>query len=502
MSLRLDGLIRVSQANGRDGDSFRSPDQQRKLCEQTAAALGGEVVLWHEGIGRSGKTMDRDDVDAALERIRAGLTDGIIVAWLDRFSRAPVREALAIYDEVTNAGGRVIAADMAGLDPRDPTGEMALTIQLAVARMQWRKAADRNEQSRREAIADGKAIGRAPFGYRFKDPTPKGKGHGVLDSRLVPDEDRAPIVHELFERKAGGATWLELARWLDTVAPKPNGGHWARSTVSTMIRCRTYLGTVYHGENEKAGAHDPIVSPALWRRAQNGAGRRTPRGTYLLSGLARCAGCGRTLRGSKLGRKPHKGRTAPPPRVYTCATTGCKARSTIVADRLDAEVTRQFFAHLDAFHVRAVDDAELDATRTDVEDRRAEVERIAAVIPTHPSAIAAHQGTLEAAERALVEAEDRFHDVTASLAEDGPDARELRTDWPTLTLDERREILRAGVDAVLVRRAPSPTAKPPAADRALVLFRGSAPSLIGHRAPLRAWTWDDDPASLAAVLTL
>lgn len=497
---RLDMVVRVSRKDGRDGDSFRSPGQQREACERVAAAIGAKIVTEHEGIGRSGKTMQRADIDAALDRIRAGQTDGIVVAWLDRFSRAPVRDTLAVYEDIRAAGGSIIAADMAGLDPSDPTGEMALTVQLAVARMQWRKTAERYEQTRAEAIADGKAVGGAPFGYLYRDPTPTGRGHGVRDSRLVIDPERAAILRELFDRKADGATWTELTRWLDTAAPKPNGGHWARSTVVGMIRCRTYLGEVSHGPYNKQGAHEAIVTPALWRRAQNKPGRRTPRGTYLLSGLARCAGCGRRLRGSKLGRKPNKGRKAPPPRVYTCDTTGCESRSTIVVDRLDTEVVGQFFDHLDTFHVRAVDDAELDAARSEVEQRTASVEQLAAVVPTHPAAISAHQAALEAEERALVEAEDRLHDLTASLATDGPDVRELRADWPNLALDERREILRAGIDAVLVRRGPSPGAKLPAADRTLVLFRGIAPEgLNGRSGPVTTWTWDHDPASLAAA---
>ncbi len=121
-------------------------------------------------------------------------------------------------------------------------------------------------------------------------------------------------------------------------------------------------------------------------------------------------------------------------------------------------------------------------------------------MPSHPTAVAAHQAALEDAERALVEAEDRVHDLTASLTAEGPDVRELRDDWPSLTLAERREILRAGIDAVLVRRGPSPTAKPPAADRILVLFRGTAPAeLNGRPRPITTWTWDDDPGSLAAA---
>jgi site-specific DNA recombinase len=491
---RLDGLIRVSQIAGREGESFRSPTQQREACERWAAANGAEIVAWQKAVGRSGKTMDRADVDAALERIRASQTDGVIVAWLDRFSRAPVAEALGVYNDISNAGGQVVAVDMAGLNPNDATGEMALTVMLSVNRMQWRKVAERYDQTRREAIADGKAIGGAPFGYRFKDPTPNGRGRGIRDSRLVVHPGEAKIVRELFERKVGGSTWLELSRWLDAVAPKPNGGRWARNTARSMIMRKTYLGQVRHGPHVKTGAHEPIVSTALWRQAQNKPGRRTPRGTYLLSGLVRCAGCARRMRGTTLGRGAGH--------VYSCDDAECTARSTITVGKLDAEVSDQFLRHLDAFHVRAVDDGELDEAGVEVGRRTEQLEALAAVIPSHPTAVAAHQTALQAAERELIEAEDHLQEITALLSAKGPDVRELREDWPSLTLGEKREILRAGIDAVLVRRGPSPTAKPPAAERILVLFRSTAPVGLadkGRSGPVTTWTWDDDPSSLTAA---
>ena len=495
-SLRLDALVRVSQRNGRDGDDFRSPDQQRDVVRQWAQANGARVVLEHEAIDVSGKTMQRPDVDAALERIRDGETDGVIVAWLDRFSRAPVDEALRVYREIQEAGGQVVAADMAGLNPDDPTGEMALTTMLAVGRMQWRQRANRWDMSRADAIADGKAIGGAPFGYRFTDPTPKPSGNGVLDSRLVPDEQTAPLVRELFERKAAGASWLELARWLDTVAPKPNRGHWARSTVADIIGRRTYLGEVHHGDHALPGAHRPLVSPALWRQAQNEPGQRTPRGTYLLSGLVRCSGCGRRMRASSGGRSRK-------PAVYTCATRSCPTKSTVTVDRLDTEAVEQLFARLEDFHVRAVDDAGLAAAQHTVAELEENVRRLAAITPSHPAAVEAHQAALSDAESALVEAEDRLHELGAARAKAGPDMHVLRADWPTMTVAERRHVLRAEIQGVLVRRASSRTfPHAPLSDRVRVLFAGEVPDGLldnGRSGPVIGWGWSGDGDPVASV---
>jgi site-specific DNA recombinase len=492
-TLRLDAAIRVSQRDGREGEEFRSPEQQREICLRCAESNSAEIVAWHHAIDVSGKTMKRDDIDAALERMRSGQTDGLVVAWLDRFSRAPVGEALRAYDDISAAGGKVIAADMAGIDPRDPTGELALTVMLGVNRMQWRRIADRWEMTRSDAIKAGKAIGGAPYGYRFADPTPRTRGRGVVDSRLVPDERTAPLLRELFTRRTDGATWLELARWLDKVDPKPPPAHWRRSTVAGIISRRTYLGEVRSGPFVNAGAHEPLVTPALWRQAQRPPGRRTPRGTYLLTGLVRCSGCGRRMRSTTGGRGSK-------PATYSCQTAGCELRyTTVTVERLDAEVTDQFFAHLDAFHVQPVNDGDIEAARAAVEIRGGELDRLAAVIPAHPRAVEAHQAALRDAEQALAEAEDRLTQLVASTA-NADAARELRSDWPGLTLEERREILRAGIDTVLVRRALRRTAHLPIRNRILVLFRGDAPDGLrdnGRSGPIRSWTWNDDIRSLA-----
>ena len=170
--LRLDALVRVSQRSGREGESFRSPDQQREVIERWVKDNDARVVAWYESIDVSGKTMARADVTAALERIKAGQTDGVIIAWLNRLSRAPVREALTVLEEVRAAGGRVVSVDMAGIDPNDPTGEMTLTMMLAVNRMQWRELAERWDMTRADAVRAGLHPSKAPFGYKRGEGSP------------------------------------------------------------------------------------------------------------------------------------------------------------------------------------------------------------------------------------------------------------------------------------------------------------------------------------------
>ncbi len=52
---RLAGYIRVSKVNGREGESFHSPEKQRAEVEARAKQLGAEVVRWYEDLDESGK---------------------------------------------------------------------------------------------------------------------------------------------------------------------------------------------------------------------------------------------------------------------------------------------------------------------------------------------------------------------------------------------------------------------------------------------------------------
>jgi hypothetical protein len=308
----------------------------------------------------------------------------------------------------------------------------------------------------------------------------------------VPDEHTCHLISELFERKAAGASWLELARWLDEVTPKPNGRYWARQTVIGMIRSRTYLGEARHGEHVNPNAHEPLVTIGLWHRAQREPGRRTPRGHYLLSGLVRCAGCGRNMRASSGGLKKSA--------VYVCVTPECPLHySTAVVARLDAEVVEQFFAHLDAYELRAVADREVIDARKLAARLRGDVERLAAVTPSHPAAIAAHQAALESAEAALTDAEMHLDELLGAQSQPGPDTHRLRADWDDMPLTERRERLREGIDAVVVRRALRTAASRPISERIVLAFRGEAPAALLQRGPAVSWEWDDDPRSLRAA---
>src|SRR6266540_1084355 len=88
-ALPLDGYIRVSRVNGRSGESYRSPGDQRAVIERLAAAHGltlGEVVI-EEDVSGSRKIAQRE-LGRLVEKVEAGQSGGLIVWKVSRFSRS------------------------------------------------------------------------------------------------------------------------------------------------------------------------------------------------------------------------------------------------------------------------------------------------------------------------------------------------------------------------------------------------------------------------------
>jgi DNA invertase Pin-like site-specific DNA recombinase len=472
--------VRVSATIGREGDSFQSPLQQRQAISSWARTTGVEIAGWHKDIDRSGGDMHRPGLERLLTRIRNEETGGVAVAWLDRFSRANVGDALKVVEEIRAHHGRVVALDVAGLEADDPFGEYALTMMLAMSRMQLRRIAERWAISRRNAIERGVQIGPIPFGYRAD-----------ADRHLIIEPYEATAVRGLFERKARGETPLELARWLDEAAPRGDGRLWPRATVRAMIASKTYLGRVSHGHDlVNEHAHEPIVSPALWRRAQSDPGVHPGRNPRMeLARVVRCASCGHYMKGSV---QSGSGR-----RMYRCsqrfASGICPRPTSITAQPLETEVAAQLLQHLDGDSIReASERVELAACRREVKEASEALALYVQLTPTSKAGVDSHNAGISERETRLAAAEQRMLQLVDAAEHVTPDAAELRKSWPALPPAERRRVFRECLDAVLVRHSKSRSPRYPAADRIRVLFRGEAPAeLRGIVRTTRTWAWDD-----------
>src|SRR5213593_4657306 len=185
-----DGYIRVSRRGGREGESFISPEVQRKKISAWAKLHEVEVVQWWEEIDQSGAKLERPLFQQALERCERGETGGIVVAKLDRFARSAV-DALTSIRRLTDAGARLVSVED-NFDGSTPMGRFAIGILTLIAELELERIKENWTSAVTSAVGRGVHISaRVPKGYR------KDKKSG----RLLRDEPAASIVAEAFRQR-------------------------------------------------------------------------------------------------------------------------------------------------------------------------------------------------------------------------------------------------------------------------------------------------------------
>jgi site-specific DNA recombinase len=430
----MDGYIRISRRNGRNGDSYLSPKIQRDTITRIAREKGielGEIVEEHDISG--GKKVRDRELGRLVEKVESGESDGLIVWKVSRFSRN-LLDAVESMTRITTskAGGRLLADDF---DSAAPMSKAMLGLLAGLAEEQLDARREDFNEARRRAIERGVHVGPVPVGYR-KD----------RDGRLVIHEREAAKVHDLFERRAAGESTTVLAR--ETGWPH----------IKKILRNKTYLGIVASGKYVNEQAHDPIVEPDLFERAN--AGRTTrpvPAGETtrerLLIGLARCAGCGATL---KVTRRTDRNGTQLPD-IYYCRNETkrpCLARALVRCDVLDAHVADWFEGQLTTnpamIDARAANQ-ELEQALADEAEARNDLRDYNLMKVSDP---ALFQAGIEAREERLDEAQARVRDADTRVKR-LPKGGSLLTLWRRFSVECRRRVLGEWVGRVEVSRGAS-----------------------------------------------
>ena len=429
---RAIGIVRVSQVNGREGDSFASPQEQRERVEAACQRDDLFLVETLTELDVSGGTPlhQRTGLCHAVEAVEHGDADVIVAAYFDRLVRS-LRVQDELVSRVEAAGGQVLAVDVGRVTNGTAGQWLSGTMLGAVSEYQRRTVAERSREAQVRAVERGVLpYPNVPPGYVRGD-----------DGRLVPDPDMAPVVAEGFRLRANGATVAEVRAFL-----AEQGIERTYHAVQSLLTSPVVLGQISFGDLHNPSAHPAIVDTVTWQRVQR---IRSPRGRRSKSdrllarlGLLRCATCGSRM---VVGSSNHG---AYP--LYRCPPTGdCRRRVTISAELVEGIVTR------------AVREALSDAKgRASAEKGRREAERVAEqaqkVLDNAIRAFAGAgiDGEPTAVEQlgVLREARDAAREHVEQLGGDRTDAVVVNAgaDWDRLTLDERRALIRAVVASVTV----------------------------------------------------
>lgn len=470
-----DGYVRVSRRAGREGESFISPEVQRKKIADWAKLHEVEIVEWWEEIDASGARLERPLFQEALARCERSETGGIVVARLDRFARSAV-DALESIKRLNEAGARLVSVED-NFDGSTPMGRFAIGILTLIAELELERIKENWTTAVRSAVERGVHISARP---------PTGYVRDGESGRLVPVEPAASAIAEVFRRRALGDSYAELARYLEAqgVLPRTGNPHWSGTGIAGLLRNRAYLGEARGGSVVNPNGHEPIVSKAEFDAAQGqktllAAPELSLSSEALLKGIVRCAGCGHTLKIS--GNFDKKaGRRVP---NYYCvgryAKGYCPARASITAAKLDSYVEEQVLATLRAeggLLAQAVEaSAQIEQAARAVAETEHELDlyltsELVSVIGRERflQGVDARQQALDdtRAELGRLRAQSTFAEELTS--------GDLLTAWPELAVQEKRQLLHGLLDRVLVKRSDGRKRDAlPVSERTQIVLRGN-----------------------------
>jgi DNA invertase Pin-like site-specific DNA recombinase len=359
---RAIGYVRVSSVGGRSGPGYHTLEIQRASIERTARFHQHELVEILTDEDRSGKTRNRPQFQVAMERLLAGDADAIVVWKVSRFSRN-WREAAEDVETLLDHGKDLLSEE--GFDTATAGGRLLLRILFSLANWEHDVLGEHWEVIKSKAVRDrGSHLGPAPLGYR----------HGLDGGVLEPDPDTAPLVVEMFERRAAGAPLSELVDMYDTAVPRSSGPRW-RQDAERIISNRVYLGETRWRDEVRTDAHDALIGEDLWERANRMFAFEPPRRfkrpksrEFPLTGWLRCSGCGRTMGGSVF-----RGRHDNPIPTYCCngRRRGCEHPQMVSAIAAEDWALGEAASMYSSLRVAA--DGQHDRELSDAVERVAEV---------------------------------------------------------------------------------------------------------------------------------
>ena len=162
--MRAVGYVRVStEEQAEEGFSLAA---QRRSIAAFCEAREWKLVRVYEDAGISGKDVrNRSALQAVLVAAQNHECDVVVVARLDRLSRTTTQLLALVQERFTSNDVRLVSVSE-GIDPTTPAGQFVMTILAGLAQMEREQIGERTRAGMAEAKAQGKHVGKCPFGWR------------------------------------------------------------------------------------------------------------------------------------------------------------------------------------------------------------------------------------------------------------------------------------------------------------------------------------------------
>jgi site-specific DNA recombinase len=449
----------------RPDGSYEGVDLQEKWGREYAALTWPGLPV--EVFSDKGISAHNGDEREGYDRLREWLNSGRLAhVWCVEQSRLERREIewFQLAAELDAAGIGELHTKREGIvRVRDEVAGIRSVINAGEAR----KLRQRTNDRLAEIAAEGRPSGGRTFGYEhIRDEVDRPA------LRVVADQ--AEILRDAAAKILSGWSLSNVAAELTTNGVRgANGGTITYKTLNRMLINPTVAGyRVYRGEIVGRGLWQPILDENTWQAVrtklsqprsvhtkaggvyeitehQYGGHSARARRRFLLTGGIAVAPCGSAMGAQR--RKVYGERLSA---LYFCKADHCAG---IMADELEQHVADQLFDELDkpAFLEAVANDDHTErretilASLTAAENQRTE---LAAMWATPGELTAAEWRT---ARQAIDKREQQLRRELAEMPAPAVDVdiSQIRAAWPSMTLDEKRELIEMFIDSVTIHPA-------------------------------------------------
>jgi site-specific DNA recombinase len=285
---------------GGNAEGFSIP-AQREACQRKAAAIGAEVIEEFIDAGESAKTAHRPELQRMLAYLREEGATYVICHKIDRLARNRVDD-VEINVAIRSAGATLVSCTE-NID-ETPSGALMHGIMSSIAEFYSKNLANEVIKGSIQKAKAGGTVGKAPTGYLNVRRWENGRENRTVEV----DPVRGPIMRWVFEQYATGEWSLRqlLAAATEKGLTSSGGPRTASKPLSLsnfnrLLRTPYYYGLIVYRGVEYNGAHEPLISKAMFDRVQAVlqahalSGEKQRIHNHFLKGTIFCKQCGSRL---------------------------------------------------------------------------------------------------------------------------------------------------------------------------------------------------------------
>jgi len=222
------GYVRVStQEQATDGVSL---DAQRDRLRAYCKLNGIKLIDIKSDEGYSGSTLDRPALQAALQMIRRGRVNTLIVAKLDRLSRS-LRDVCTLVEELFSDEQNHLLSLCGMVNTHTAAGRMVLMNLANFCQFERELISERTRDALQHMKSKGIRLGPAHYGYSLGDHL-DGQGRRVL----VPVESEQAVIAKMVALRNEGMSFTQVVQRLnDEQVPARRGGVWRVNGVRNAL---------------------------------------------------------------------------------------------------------------------------------------------------------------------------------------------------------------------------------------------------------------------------